>query len=974
MLLNFSDETRSDMDAPSRLLQRDGIGIDEQRSIIGFNRVPPDHNGAVGPDHVVSVLNHAMQIYDKDGALLATQQLENLFGVLGGTSTLPVDPNILFDVESQRFVFVSFEVLGTTNGPINTSDDQVFLNVAVSKTSDPLDGWHVTSIDAKTIIGGQNTWSDYPGVAVDDGAIYITANMFDFDAGADGTRQFKGNRLWIVEKGDGAGGLYDGGAVSFSVHDPIASATDISGLGVTAATLMPARYAGDQSGQSGIYLVTTSGLSNGVNELAQVIHVTNPLNAPQFVAQTVSLGDISNENLNFLPAATQLGTPIRLGSGDARVNSGAAVVWNDQLFFTWSVSPKTGPDAGQITTHWTQLDATNPNLLALVQQGDVGGEDIAPGTHTFHSSINVNKDGAVLINFSASGTNIYPGAYYVVRGPDDPNGQVGPAQTISAGSDWYFRNRSGEGISSQTTNRWGDFSGVSVDPEDGTTFWFFNQVAEKRGSPNGAGQDGRWRVVLGAARPTINNFQFTEGSSDEAFFGGPGADGLELSSSLPQSSITVAPDIDDVVRISFSTGSVASISFIEYLLFRGGAGADSVVISGDFSQSSLVNGAIIIDGEGGDDTFSSFLLTSYVRASFSGGPGNDDLRGGLGRDTLLGGLGADILNGNAANDFLVGGDDSDTLFGGSGADTLVGGVGADTLAGGDGADSLAGQEGDDAMFGGAGNDTVVGGDGADLMTGVGGNDQLFGGLGIDTLFGGVQADTLSGGDDNDEVYGNQGADELFGGGGNDFVDGGDGDDLVTGQDGDDQLFGGIGDDTVFGGTGNDTIAGGNGFDSLSGNAGLDQLFGGNDADTIDGGNDADTVSGAGGNDSITGGTANDLLFGSAGNDTVAGGSGSDTIDGGADDDLLFGGADGDRLIGGAGDDTLSGVDGNDTFVGGAGDDTMFGGAGDDSFIFTAGVDGETIADFTVGAGSEDVITLNGFGAAFDAFSDVQAAA
>ncbi|MEM9619537.1 MAG: calcium-binding protein, partial [Pseudomonadota bacterium] len=38
------------------------------------------------------------------------------------------------------------------------------------------------------------------------------------------------------------------------------------------------------------------------------------------------------------------------------------------------------------------------------------------------------------------------------------------------------------------------------------------------------------------------------------------------------------------------------------------------------------------------------------------------------------------------------------------------------------------------------------------------------------------------------------------------------------------------------------------------------------------------------------------------------------------------------------------------------------------------VDGETIADFTVGAGSEDVITLNGFGAAFDAFSDVQAAA
>lgn len=180
--------SRSVFEAPSLVRGFDGIGITEHRAYVGFNRVPPDHNGAVGEDHVVSVLNHVMQIYDKQGALISTQTLEALFGVVPGANVLPVDPNIMYDPYSDRFIFVSFEVAGTTNGPINTADDSSFLNIAVSKTGDPTDGWHVTSIDAKTVIGGENTWVDFPGIAVDGAAIYITGNMFQFDGGPDGQR------------------------------------------------------------------------------------------------------------------------------------------------------------------------------------------------------------------------------------------------------------------------------------------------------------------------------------------------------------------------------------------------------------------------------------------------------------------------------------------------------------------------------------------------------------------------------------------------------------------------------------------------------------------------------------------------------------------------------------------------------------------------------------------------------------------
>ncbi|GJL93437.1 calcium-binding protein [Hyphococcus sp.] len=860
MGVGFSTGRQSIGSAPTRLDRIDGIGITEEAGLLGFNRVPPDHNGAVGQNHVISVLNHVMQIYDKSGNLLSTQTLESLFGVIGGNSVLPVDPNILYDPYTERFVYVSFEVTGI-DGAVNQSNDQIRLNIAVSKTSNPLDGWFVRSIDAKTVINGQNTWSDYPGVAVDGDAIYITANMFQFD----GAQNFAGNRLWIIDKGDGGGGLYDGGALSFTKHDPVAAA----GSGAVNATLIPVRYADDGPAGPGVFLASASGVSNGASEIIQIFHVTDPLGSPGFSVQQISLGDISNENLNFLPAATQLGSANVLGSGDARINSGGAVWFEGKIYLTFSVAPKFGPDAGQTTTHWVELDATAPAAISLIQQGNIGGEDIGPGAHTFHSSINVNKDGSVLINFSASGPTIYPGAYYAFRGADDPAGAFGPAQTLSVGVDHYFRNRQGEGISAQTTNRWGDFSGVGVDPVDGTTFWFFNQYADTRGSPNAAGQDGRWRVVIGSARPTIQNFQFDADSANESFYGGLGEDVLQLNALAANTRVDISQNGDGSINAAFGDGAsgVAKAYFIEAVLFRGGAGDDTLMIGGPFNPLLLAGRPFVGDGGDGADFFSGAGLTSAVDVEFFGGDGADTLIGGLADDRILGGAGNDVIDGGDRHDVL-----------------------------------LAGQAGDDSIIGGIGDDK------------------------------------LTGGDDNDT---------LDGGGGDDTASGGAGDDLVLGDSGDDLITGGEGLDTLDGGNGNDRMAGAAGDDVVSGGAGNDVVKGNDGNDTLDGGN------------------LNDTLNGGADNDTLDGGNGNDRLTGARGDDVL---------IGGAGDDTLLGNRGADSLTGGTGDDALTGHAGDDLFVFAAGDGNDVITDFTAGAASEDVIELSGFGAAFDEFSDVTAAA
>ncbi|NOX95792.1 MAG: calcium-binding protein, partial [Alphaproteobacteria bacterium] len=82
----------------------------------------------------------------------------------------------------------------------------------------------------------------------------------------------------------------------------------------------------------------------------------------------------------------------------------------------------------------------------------------------------------------------------------------------------------------------------------------------------------------------------------------------------------------------------------------------------------------------------------------------------------------------------------------------------------------------------------------------------------------------------------------------------------------------------------------------------------------------------------------------------------------------------DILDGGNGNDELFGGGGADTLEGGRGDDTLNGNAGNDLFLFKLGDDADEISGFTAGAATDDVISLSGFGAAFDTFAEVFAAA
>jgi hypothetical protein len=308
--------------------------------------------------------------------------------------------------------------------------------------------------------------------------------------------------LWIIDKGAGSGGFYDGGAIDCTLnigctrHDPSTAA------GLPGNPIQPAHVFGASGIAPGVgtFLVSSGWINSAGDDFLSVIRVDDPLGTPMFSNTFVDLGDITTDPP--LPDAPQSETDIDIDTGDGRIQD---AVWRDNsLWIVHTVNPPSGPDTGQATVHWYEIDTTNLAALSLVQQGDVGGEDIASHppplqAHTFFPSIMVDRDGNMAVGFAASAApdppaaSIFPGAYYTGREATDPSGTMQPTLTLAVGQDFYVR------TFDSIRNRWGDYSSISIDPSDELTFWVFNAYALTRATPiEGEEEDGRWGTRFGA--------------------------------------------------------------------------------------------------------------------------------------------------------------------------------------------------------------------------------------------------------------------------------------------------------------------------------------------------------------------------------------------------------------------------------------------------------------------------------------------
>jgi len=370
---------------------------------------------------------------------------------------------------------VTLEKQDTNTTPPDPVDSSRIL-LAVSDDSNPNGTWYYTSMDSKLTINNSDSWADYPGFAVDEEAVYVTANMLAFGGGN------TGQRLWIVAKEP----FYSGGTATSNVYDPSTLAA-LPGY----RTTQPAHMFGDAPGDLGTFLVQAAReYTDGTDALA-VIRVDDPLGSPTFSNIFISLGDVHDSTVAW-PGAPQLGTTTTIQSGNM-ANSALHAVWRDDaLWATNMVVPPSGPDKGQTTAHWYKIDTSDLNAPTLADQGNVGGEDIVSGAHTYWPTIAVDDWGNMAMGFALSSSKNYAGAYYTGRRPFDAPGTVRKPGVLKAGEDYYVRTF-GTG-----SNRWGDYAGLSVDPSDEVTFWAYNEYALPRGTAGSTGEDGRWGTAFGS--------------------------------------------------------------------------------------------------------------------------------------------------------------------------------------------------------------------------------------------------------------------------------------------------------------------------------------------------------------------------------------------------------------------------------------------------------------------------------------------
>ncbi|PYU78148.1 MAG: hypothetical protein DMG51_19250 [Acidobacteria bacterium] len=100
-------------------------------------------------------------------------------------------------------------------------------------------------------------------------------------------------------------------------------------------------------------------------------------------------------------------------------------------------------------------------------------------------SIAMDQSGDIAVGYSASSSRNFPAVRYAGRVPSDPAGTMESENSII------------EGTGSQTngSSRWGDYSGMSVDPADDCTFWYTNEYLTTNGSFN-------WKTRIGSFKFT----------------------------------------------------------------------------------------------------------------------------------------------------------------------------------------------------------------------------------------------------------------------------------------------------------------------------------------------------------------------------------------------------------------------------------------------------------------------------------------
>ncbi len=406
---------------------------------------PPDTCGDVGPNHYVQAVNTSIGIYNKStGTLVSATTFDSFFGGSAPcTADNNGDPIVLYDRYNQRWFILDF-AWSSTSGPF-------YYSVAASQTSDPTGSWWQYCFQADSSL-----LNDYPKSGVWHDGIYTTANMFTYSSGS-----FQHVKVWAFKTPD----IYTGTLTSQSLTDTSNQAWSLLPTNSISATA--------STGPNYMYAVDANEYGGSAIDAIYVWKYNVDWNTP---ANTTWTGHSTMNVAAYGLTASRIpqsGTSTQLDSLYGRLMYPA----NYRNFGTHEsvYLNHVAESGGKRVTRWYEI-RINSGTSSIYQQSTYDPDSI----HRWMGSIAADKNGNIALAYSASNSSMKPAIRYSGRLSTDPLNQLSQGEASMI-----------EGTGHQTSyTRWGDYSHLTIDPDDDETFWYTTEYYSSSGT--------NWQTRIGS--------------------------------------------------------------------------------------------------------------------------------------------------------------------------------------------------------------------------------------------------------------------------------------------------------------------------------------------------------------------------------------------------------------------------------------------------------------------------------------------
>jgi PKD repeat protein len=402
---------------------------------------PPDANGTAGPNHYMQTINTVYTIYDKTGTRIAGPTAMNLlFSGVAGSGCNDGDPIVLYDEQADRWLAAEFSLCGSND----------YMLIAVSTTNDPTGTWHKYSFDVADV-------PDYEKFGIwQDGYYMGTNNYGDYD-------------IFVFERSQMLQGLTAQGVGFVNPWRP----TTIDGF----MCVPPLDNDGDfaPAGEPGLFITINDDAIGGGSDQLWIyeldVNWQTPASSTFTRTQQLNVASFDSDFGNTWNNISQQGTT-------QKIDAIPQVIMNPPQYRNFgsyetivcchTVDVDNSDHAG---VRWYELRRVSSGNWTIRQQGT-----FAPDGHSrWMGSIMLNGKNEIALGYSISSSTLYPGIRYC--------GQSADAYAATTNAFDIAEVIVHTGAYSQTaTNRWGDYSGMQVDPADDTTFWFTTQYIGSGGA------------------------------------------------------------------------------------------------------------------------------------------------------------------------------------------------------------------------------------------------------------------------------------------------------------------------------------------------------------------------------------------------------------------------------------------------------------------------------------------------------------